>query len=151
MHAPERNDSVEAVRLLLALRTAFSTNDANHDRLEEQATTALARVPSPSPEQRSDLLDDCTAGEECRVVMARRWREHEAALDEFVACARSVLGVPDQEAHSPRSSWHGADPHLAVNGEAAYDWARRLGHDMATRLLDRFTTLHGPAAGTETN
>ncbi|MEU2245040.1 ankyrin repeat domain-containing protein [Streptomyces sp. NPDC018338] len=44
---------------------------------------------------------------------------------------------------------YGADPHLAVNRETAYDWARQLGHDMATRLLDRFTPLHGPVAGTD--
>ncbi|WP_331725317.1 ankyrin repeat domain-containing protein [Streptomyces zaomyceticus] len=35
---------------------------------------------------------------------------------------------------------YGADPHLAVNGETAYDWALKLRHDMAIRLMDRFST-----------
>ncbi|MFD3336677.1 ankyrin repeat domain-containing protein [Streptomyces sp. NPDC058700] len=35
---------------------------------------------------------------------------------------------------------YGADPHLAVNSETAYDWARRLRHGMAIRLMDRFST-----------
>ncbi|MFJ3505714.1 ankyrin repeat domain-containing protein [Streptomyces sp. NPDC090135] len=35
---------------------------------------------------------------------------------------------------------YGADPHLAVNGQAAYDWAHELRHDMAIRLMDRFST-----------
>ncbi|GGR48269.1 hypothetical protein GCM10010497_59640 [Streptomyces cinereoruber] len=35
---------------------------------------------------------------------------------------------------------YGADPHLAVNGETAYDWARKLRHEMAVRLIDRFST-----------
>ncbi|GHG24627.1 hypothetical protein Shyd_86370 [Streptomyces hydrogenans] len=35
---------------------------------------------------------------------------------------------------------YGADPHLAVNGEAAYDWAGKHRHDMAIRLMDRFST-----------
>ncbi|MFF9143802.1 ankyrin repeat domain-containing protein [Streptomyces sp. NPDC014861] len=35
---------------------------------------------------------------------------------------------------------YGADPHLAVDGETAYTWARKYHHDMAIRLMDRFST-----------
>ncbi|MFD7570992.1 ankyrin repeat domain-containing protein [Streptomyces sp. NPDC059810] len=35
---------------------------------------------------------------------------------------------------------YGADPPLAVNGQAAYDWAHELRHDMAISLMDRFST-----------
>ncbi|MFG2841064.1 ankyrin repeat domain-containing protein [Streptomyces zaomyceticus] len=61
------------------------------------------------------------------------------AIDTEVDVANQS-GEPRDSALTAILLAYGADPHLAVNGESAYDWARRLRHDMAIRLMDRFST-----------
>ncbi|MFE5908237.1 ankyrin repeat domain-containing protein [Streptomyces wedmorensis] len=106
-----------------------------HQAVESSDHTTLTRI----LDEGADVDEVC-----CQMTLLMHAIETEADV-------ATQSGEPIDSALTAILLAYGADPHLAVNGEAAYDWARHLGHDMATRLLDRFTTLHGPAAGTETN
>lgn len=70
---------------------------------------------------------------------------------ELEADSATQSGQPVDSALTAILLAYGADPLLALNGETAYDWASFFNHDMAIRLLDRFTTSHGRVAGTETD
>ncbi|WP_241847317.1 ankyrin repeat domain-containing protein [Streptomyces sp. CB02009] len=81
------------------------------------------------------LLDEGADADEvcCRMTLLMH------AIDTEVDVA-DQSGEPIDSALTAVLLAYGADPHLAVNGQAAYDWARELRHDMAIRLMDRFST-----------
>ncbi|WP_063886558.1 hypothetical protein [Streptomyces aureus] len=81
------------------------------------------------------ILDEGAAADEvcCQMTLLMH------AIDTEVDVANQS-GEPRDSALTAILLAYGADPHLAVNGESAYDWARELRHDMAIRLMDGFST-----------
>ncbi|MFI8423696.1 ankyrin repeat domain-containing protein [Streptomyces sp. NPDC085479] len=81
------------------------------------------------------VLDEGADADEvcCRMTLLMH------AIDTEVDVANQS-GEPIDSALTAVLLAYGADPHLAVNGETAYDWARKLHHDMAIRLMDGFNT-----------
>ncbi|WP_073916222.1 hypothetical protein [Streptomyces sp. CB02009] len=81
------------------------------------------------------ILDEGADADEvcCQLTLLRH------AIDTEVD-ATNQSGEPIDSALTAVLLACGADPHLAVNGEAAYDWARELRRDMAIRVMDRFST-----------
>ncbi|MFF8835923.1 ankyrin repeat domain-containing protein [Streptomyces sp. NPDC015130] len=88
------------------------------------------------------ILDEGADADEicCRMTLLMH------AVDTEVDVANQS-GEPIDSALTAILLAYGADPHLAVDGETAYDWARKLHHDLAIRLMDRLSTHHTkPAA-----
>ncbi|MFC8506311.1 hypothetical protein ACFU3J_11975 [Streptomyces sp. NPDC057411] len=94
IYRPEYQDASQAVSALRAFRAACASDADNLLDLDNEASEALARVPGLSQEQRSALLDDCFEPE-LQPLLDQCWREHTAAMVEFVTRARTILGVKD--------------------------------------------------------
>ncbi|MFD7320513.1 hypothetical protein ACFV9D_05375 [Streptomyces sp. NPDC059875] len=91
---PEYEDTRQAVEALHAWRVAYAADAANMMEVHDAASAALRRLPALEPEQASALLNDFM-NPEIGPLLEQSWREHNEAMDEFVSCARAVLGVSD--------------------------------------------------------
>ncbi|MFE6020812.1 hypothetical protein ACFQ6O_30070 [Streptomyces sp. NPDC056441] len=93
-YLPEYADANAAVSALLAFRAAYESDSDNVGARHNEASAALARVPSLTPEQRSALLNDCTRPE-VGLLVDQCSQEHNEAMTEFITRARTILGVND--------------------------------------------------------
>lgn len=118
----------------------------NAIEIENPWTPAHQAVESSDHATLTRLLDEGADVNEvcCRMTLLMH------AID-LEADSATQSGQPVDSALTAILLAYGADPALSLNGETAYDMARFYHHDMAIRLLDRFTTPHGRVAGTETD
>lgn len=93
-YLPEHEDANRAASALLAFRAAYESDADNMMDPHNEASEALARIPSLTPEQRSALLNDCMRPE-IGPLLDQCWREHSEAMTEFINHARTILGVND--------------------------------------------------------
>ncbi|MFD4370050.1 ankyrin repeat domain-containing protein [Streptomyces sp. NPDC058486] len=106
-------------------------------KMESPWTPAHQAVESSDHATLTRILDEGADADEvcCQMTLLMH------AIDTEVDVANQS-GEPSDSALTAILLAYGADPHLAVNGETAYDWARNLRHDTAIRLMDRFSTRH---------
>ncbi|MGW2303840.1 ankyrin repeat domain-containing protein [Streptomyces sp. NPDC001809] len=102
---------------------------------ENPWTTAHQAVELSDHAMLTRILDEGADADEvcCQITLLMH------AIDTEVDAANQS-GEPIDSALIAILLAYGADPHLAVNGETAYDWARELRHDMAIRLMDALST-----------
>ncbi|RST16202.1 hypothetical protein EF908_35350 [Streptomyces sp. WAC04770] len=91
---PQYEDARRAVEALHAWRAACAADVTNMMDVHDVASEALSRLPALEPEQVSTLLNDCISPE-VGPLLEEAGRAHNEAMDEFVSCARAVLGVSD--------------------------------------------------------
>lgn len=91
---PEYDDARQALAAMDAWRAAYAATDTNMMEAHSAASAALDRIPSLGTEERSALLNDCMEPA-ADPLIAECGREHNEAMNAFVDCARSVLGVED--------------------------------------------------------
>ncbi|MFG2298537.1 hypothetical protein [Streptomyces sp. NPDC048603] len=91
---PEYHDARRAVEALDAFRAAYAADETNMMEVHDAASAALDRLTTLDSGQALALLNDCLEPE-IGPLLTQSWREHKEALDTFVSCARTVLGVND--------------------------------------------------------